>query len=171
MARCQDCSEIKPEDTACTLKGVPGYPKPGTISDDLPDAPSVTLPHSKAKSWHDLVTPQPVPAKARFWTVGRWDSGKPLRSNRETLHSWTFWAGETANWGSAFAVVQVTRNERQNPALPRHGEFYVDAFVPAAVISGGHYLADRYLCRGVGILAVAFASSWRGYEAVKGYYP
>ena len=132
---------------------------------ELPDAPS-----SVKTTWHYL-SPEMPPEHARFWTVGRWDAKKPLRSNKETLRSWTFWAGETANWGSTFALVNVTRNEKQNPPIPRHGELYVDAFVPALAISGIHYLSDRYICRGVGLLVIAFASSWRGYEAVKGYYP
>jgi hypothetical protein len=66
--------------------------------------------------------------------------------------------------------VNVTRNEKQNPAIPRHGELYIDAFVPAAALTGMHYVADRFICRGVGVLAIGFASAWRGYSAVKGYY-
>lgn len=130
-----------------------------------PDAPSSTK-----TGWHYL-HPYVVPEHARFWTVGRWDSPKPLRSNRETLRSWTFWAGETANWGSTLALVNVTRNEKQNPNIPTHRGLYVDAFVSTLAVSGAHYLSDRYICRGVGALAVAFASSYRGYESLKGFYP
>lgn len=137
----------------------------------LPDAPSTVAQETQLWSYAQDNLAAPVVKAPRFWSVGRWDAPKPLRTKRQTLASWQFWSGEVAMWGTTFANVEVTRNERQNPPIPKHGDLYVDAYVPMLALSGAHYLLDRYVSRGVGMLMVGFATGWHGYEAVKGYYP
>ena len=59
------------------------------------------------------------PTKAGFWTVGRWDSPKPLRTNREVFRSRSFWLEELALYGSTYAEVAIARSGRQNPPVPK----------------------------------------------------
>lgn len=132
--------------------------------DVLPDAPST----SKAK-WH-LLQPEPVPEHVGFWTVGRWDSPKPLRSNKEVWKSKSFWLEELALYGSTFAEMDVARGGRQNPPVPRGRDLWVDAFAPIPVITFFHVLGRKYICQCIGDGAVMGATAWNLYAAGKQYY-
>lgn len=137
---------------------------------ELPDNPTVQkeqLPHDPSK-WRIV---KPIVAPKGFWTVGRWDAAKPLRTNKEVLTSKSFILLELAMWGTTFASVQVNRNHRQDPPVPHHGELYIDAFVPAGVMSALHFVGDKYICRCVGVIAPAAYTARELYAADKGYYP
>lgn len=136
----------------------------------LPDAPSSTLPHSHRSSWHELTTSHPVPDHAGFWTVGRWDSPHPLRTNREVFRSRSFWLEELALYGSTYAEVAIARSGRQNPPIPRGWSLDFDAFAPLPAITFFHILGRKYLCQCIGDGAIAGATAWNFYAAGRQYY-
>jgi hypothetical protein len=134
------------------------------LSQDLPDTPQpVSIKHRNL-----LKT---IIAPPGYWTMGRWDAPKPLRTNREILRSKEFLLLELGNWGSTFALVQTTRNEKQLTPVPKHFELYLDAYVSTVAVTGFHFVLEKYICRCMAVPLVAGATTFRTYEAVKGYYP
>lgn len=116
------------------------------------------------------ITPDPVIHKPGFFTVRRPDEPK-LRTTKQVLLSPSFIIEETLMWGATFYNVEATRNQKQNPPIPRHSELYIDAYVPLIPISVFHFLARKYICQCVGDIPVVYTTAWHGYNAVKGYYP
>lgn len=121
--------------------------------------------------WHYLGE-APFASKAPgFFTVGRWDAPRPLRTARQTLTSKSFLLLELGMYGAALADVNVNRNHRQNPPTPAHGELYIDAFAPLPVITFLHYLSDRYICRAIGVGAVGYVIGRHLYAVGRNVYP
>jgi hypothetical protein len=145
----------------------------------LPDSPSATQSTQSTQSavqhrsgWHAIAAgARKVIAPPGYWTMGRWDAPHPLRTNHEVLTSKEFLLLELGNWGSTFALVQTTRNEKQLTPVPKHFELYLDAYVSTVAVTGFHFILEKYVCRCVAVPLVAGATTFRTYEAVKGYYP
>lgn len=138
---------------------------------ETPSAPEVALAPAQQTQWHYLGE-APFASKAPgFFTVGRWDAPRPLRTARQTLASKSFLLLELGMYGAALADVNVNRNHRQNPPTPAHGELYIDAFAPLPVITFLHYLSDRYICRAIGVGAVGYVIGRHLYAVGRNVYP
>jgi hypothetical protein len=101
---------------------------------DLPDAPEL----------------QPAP---RTFAFGQFDSPKPLRTKRQTLHDPAFWIPQVATWVAVGADIAVNRNQKwgaaQTPML-HNGGLYLDALLPVAACNLLSYGADRLMFRPLG---------------------
>jgi hypothetical protein len=108
------------------------------------------------------------------WTMGRWDSGHPLRTNRQTLRDWKFWAPQI----TALSVTAIDAYSNRNKAYGccgramEHGtSLAVDAGVPALLGVGASYLMDRFLWRPFGYGIAGYFIVRHGRGAVTGRYP
>ena len=108
--------------------------------------------------------PTPQPKQAGFWTFRKFD-GPPLRNPLKTK---TFWIAEAGVWGTAIADAKLNNCKGNAPC---GGEMYVDALVPAAVVTLEHWFCDRYMSRPLGLGPVGYLIFRHARGAATGNYP
>jgi hypothetical protein len=116
----------------------------------------------------DAPTPQPRDKAPSFFAFGHWNADKPLRTNAQTVKSISFWGPQVLQYGAIAASIARTRH---SPSAPKGGELYVDALVPAVIISAMSYGADRLLWRPLGLGLTSFVIFRHTRAAITGRYP
>jgi hypothetical protein len=149
------------------------FQSPRTHQDILPDAPLAQQPSNLPieffdgkSTWRQL---QELPPKGTtFWSMGKWDSPAPLRTNRETLRSPWFIVPEAAGWAACSIDARVNRN---SPNVPQGKELWLDACVPMMVSTPAHYLLDRFVSRPLGLIFPGYVITRHLRGAVTRVYP
>lgn len=128
----------------------------------LPDAPSTTQP-PKPKTYEEWKG-----KKAGFFTVGRYDNPVPLRTTKQTVFSKSFLATEATMWSVGLADMKLNGCKGTAPC---GYELKIDALVPLAVTSLGHWLLAKYVCAACGTVGPGVATEIHTKALINGVWP
>jgi hypothetical protein len=122
-----------------------------------------------AQELPDAPMPQTTPEKPPvYFTFMDRNAVKPLRTNRQTLASPGFYVPQVLAYTAIAVDIDRTRHSAN---APRGADLYVDALLPAVVISAMSYGADRLLWRPLGTGLMGFVIFKHSRAAVTGRYP
>jgi len=109
-------------------------------------------------AWAQLPDAPEPQAPVHFWTIrADWQS-PPLRSNRQVLKSWQFWAVHAAMYGAAIAAFRS-----------KHAGEEVHSEVPVLVsLTALDFLTDRYLGEPYAVGPAIYATAHYARAAGKG---
>ncbi len=120
--------------------------------------------YRKTDEWKVVTVPAP---KVTFWTF------RPMRTNRETLHSAAFWVPQVLQMGATAADAWTNRNKAYGCCgrpMDHGGSLALDAGLPAGAIFVGSYVADRFLGRFIGMGLAGYGIIRHGVGAATGKY-
>jgi hypothetical protein len=125
---------------------------------ELPDAPQPVVPPAPpAPHWRTIEAPAPRPIGT---FSGRHIGDPALRSPRQTLTSPSFYLPQAAGWIATAVDFKINRSQSGK----------VDAFVPAAALTGLSYTLDRWVWRPLGWLSAGIVTAIHVHGAVTGRY-